>query len=176
VIIGVISDTHGNMKLAHAAADRIRGVEKADLLLHLGDNYPDAEELGVAGHPIRMVPGLWCAQYRDHRVPKTIVDTLMASAFAMLHADQDLGPRERAAALIMSGHTHVAKIEPSGKHVYMNPGHLKSMIDRGQRPPTPLSRPTRTRSASASRNSTAPPACAHLRARSAGLSRKLEAA
>lgn len=134
MIIGVISDTHGNMKLAHAAADRIRGVEKADLLLHLGDNYPDAEELGVAGHPIRMVPGLWCAQYRDHRVPKTIVDTVDDLSFAMLHADQDLGPRERSAALIMSGHTHVAKIEPSGNHVYMNPGHLKSMMDRGQRP------------------------------------------
>lgn len=133
MIIGVISDTHGNMKLAHAAADRLRA-EGAEVLLHLGDNYPDAEELGMAGHPVRMVPGLWCAQYRDHRVQKTIVDTLDGLCIAMAHADQDLGPRELAAAVIMTGHTHAAKIEPRGKHVFLNPGHLKSPMDRGHRP------------------------------------------
>lgn len=134
MIIGVISDTHGNMKLAHAAADRLREVERVELLLHLGDNYPDAEELGMAGHAIRMVPGLWCEQYRDHRVRKTIVDKVDGLSIAMAHADQDLGPRELAAAVIMTGHTHVAKIEPRGQHVFVNPGHLKSMMDRGQRP------------------------------------------
>lgn len=134
MIIGVISDTHGNMKLANAAADRIRAENHADLLLHLGDNYPDAQELGMAGHPIRMVPGLWCDEYRDHRIGKTLVDTFDGLSIACAHADQDLGPRERAAAIIMTGHTHVAKIEPQGQHVFLNPGHLKSNLDRGQTP------------------------------------------
>lgn len=133
MIIGVISDTHGNMKLAHAAADRLRTEERVDLLLHLGDNYPDAEELGYAGHPMRMVPGLWCAEYRDPRL-KTIVDDFDGVKMALAHADQDFGPREHTAVILMSGHTHVAKIEPRGTKVFLNPGHLKSNFDRGQRP------------------------------------------
>lgn len=80
------------------------------------------------------MPGLWCAEYRNPRYPKTRVELLDGVSIAMAHADQDLGPREHAAALILTGHTHVAKIEPRGKHVFINPGHLKSMQDRGQSP------------------------------------------
>jgi len=72
VIIGVISDTHGNRTLMHAVADRIRATERADFIIHLGDNYSDAEELADAGHAVRMVPGLQCDAYHDHLVPIVI--------------------------------------------------------------------------------------------------------
>jgi len=134
MIIGVISDTHGNRALMHQVADHIRGVEKADFLIHLGDNYPDAEELAFAGHAIRMVPGLQCDAYRDHRVPNLIVETYDGLTVACTHAEHDFHGRVGHAHILMSGHTHVARIEPSGKQIHLNPGHLKSPLDRGQLP------------------------------------------
>jgi predicted phosphodiesterase len=45
-----------------------------------------------------------------------------------------LGVRERGADIVMTGHTHVAKIEKRGEAIYLNPGHLKASFDRGQHP------------------------------------------
>lgn len=42
---------------------------------------------------------------------------------------------ELAASIVLTGHTHVAKIEKLGRSVHVNPGHLKDpKLDRGQRP------------------------------------------
>jgi len=134
VKIGVISDTHGNLKLMHAAADWLLGTGKVELLYHLGDDYTDAVELGYTGARILKVPGLWCAAYRDGRTAKVLINEHAGVGIACCHADEDITPLMRASDIVMTGHTHVAFAERRGGTIYMNPGHLKSKLDRGQLP------------------------------------------
>lgn len=134
MIIGVISDTHGNRRMMHQVADDLRSRHKADLLVHVGDDYTDAEELAMAGYTIEMVPGLWCPEYADHRIPNTIVESVDGITISAAHADKDLRARELTATIVLTGHTHVARIDKLGRSIYLNPGHLKSKFDRGEHP------------------------------------------
>ncbi|HOE66190.1 MAG TPA: metallophosphoesterase family protein [Candidatus Hydrogenedentes bacterium] len=134
MVIGVMSDTHGNRPLMHAVAAHLCGKLGAGLLFHLGDDYRDAVELAEAGYEMRMVPGLWCPEYHDFRIPRRIVEDIEGVSVACAHADRDLRAATFAAAVILTGHTHVPRIERVGFSLYVNPGHLKARSDRGAFP------------------------------------------
>ena len=133
-ILGVLSDTHGNIEYGIRAADYLVNQAGAEVILHLGDDYSDAEALGYAGYPILAVPGLWCPEYHNGGIPNRRIETFEGLRIAMTHADKDLRAQERSADIILTGHTHVARVERLGHAVYMNPGHLKSKLDRGEHP------------------------------------------
>ncbi|MDZ4859070.1 MAG: YfcE family phosphodiesterase [Candidatus Hydrogenedentes bacterium] len=135
MIIGVMSDTHGNLRLMHQAADQMKALHQADLIIHVGDDYADAQALAMAGHNVRMVPGLWCDAYNNPRIPNRIVVECDGITISAAHADKDLRAAELSATIVLTGHTHVAKIEKLGRSLHVNPGHLKNAkLDRGQRP------------------------------------------
>ncbi len=124
MILGVMSDTHGNRRLMFQVAELMQKDLEVDLIYHLGDDYEDAEELAFAGYPVRMVPGLWCSAYQMASIPKRLRDEIGGLTVACAHAAKDLRHVERAASLILTGHTHEARIEPLGASLYVNPGHL----------------------------------------------------
>jgi len=132
MILGVMSDTHGNGNLMHQVAAFMTNHFKADVIYHLGDDYCDALELLVAGYNVRRVPGLWCAEYHDAQIPKRLIDECDGITVACAHADKDLRHTERAAAVILTGHTHSAQIAILGRSLYVNPGHLKNRTSRGR--------------------------------------------
>jgi hypothetical protein len=132
MIIGVMSDSHGNRRLMHQVADYMELTHGVELIFHVGDDYADAQELVDAGHRVKMVPGLWCDEYHDRRVPNRIVESCDGITIAAAHAEKDLHAPERAASIVLTGHTHEARIEQIGRTVYLNPGHLKAPEDRGQ--------------------------------------------
>jgi putative phosphoesterase len=132
VKIGVMSDTHGNHALMHRVAALMTEKLGATVIIHAGDDYADAQELVLYGHDVRMVPGLWCREYNNPRIRRRIHEEFQGVAIACAHADKDLQHEEYAAAIIITGHTHVARIEHIGKSVFLNPGHLKALHDRGQ--------------------------------------------
>jgi len=132
MILGVMSDTHGNTKLMHKVARSMTDHFKADLIYHLGDNYCDALELVMAGYNLQRVPGLWCPEYNDTQIPKRLRKEYDGLTVACAHADKDLRHTERAAAIILTGHTHSAQIVLLGRALYINPGHLKSRTSRGE--------------------------------------------
>lgn len=134
IILGVMSDTHGNRRLMHRVADLMAKDFRVSVIYHAGDDFADAEELDYAGHVVRMVPGLWCPAYTSGRVPRQILDRFAGFSVAMAHTEKDLRHVERAASLIITGHTHIASVERMGQSVYLNPGHLKAAVDRGQKP------------------------------------------
>ncbi|HEO69838.1 MAG TPA: hypothetical protein ENN80_01145, partial [Candidatus Hydrogenedentes bacterium] len=70
-----MSDTHGNVALMHRAAEAMEARFGATLIVHLGDDYADAELLAMAGHTVHRVPGLWCPEYHDGRVPNQLLET-----------------------------------------------------------------------------------------------------
>ncbi|MGI6460628.1 MAG: metallophosphoesterase family protein [Candidatus Hydrogenedentales bacterium] len=133
VVLGVMSDTHGNRFLMLQAADIMKQLG-ATRVFHLGDDYSDAQELAMSGLDVHKVPGLWCAAYRDSRVPKRIVEVVDGVSIAAAHAPKDLRHSEHSADIVLTGHTHASAIEHVGHAIYLNPGHLKSSQSRGQRP------------------------------------------
>ena len=132
--IGVMSDTHGNRPLMHAVADRLATEFMVETIIHLGDSYADAEELRFAGHPVLMVPGLWCPEYSSGRVRRFLVERIGGLLVAAAHTDRDLRTAFHEAAVVLTGHTHVARIVHADKRIHMNPGHLKGGIHRGETP------------------------------------------
>ena len=131
--IGVISDTHGNLRLMHQSVDRMVDVHGVEVLFHAGDDYLDAEALAMSGRTVHMVPGLGCPQYRDPRVPNRIRHNVDGLTISMAHADKDLRALELAASVVIIGHTHVARVDHLGRSIHLNPGHLKCPVDRGER-------------------------------------------
>ncbi len=132
MILGVMSDTHGNGELMHLAAVAMTRVYGADVLFHLGDDYRDALELSRMGYDVRMVPGLWCPEYLDTRIPKRLIETFDGLDVACAHADKDLRHTERAAGIVLTGHTHTPNLTLIGRTFYINPGHLTARTNRGQ--------------------------------------------
>ena len=132
--LGVMSDTHGNVALMHSVADTMVERFGAGVIFHLGDDYADAEQLVLAGHDVRLVPGLWCPEYHDGRIPKRLSEVFDGLAVACAHAEKDLRHTERRAAIVLTGHTHVAAIQTEGRSLYVNPGHLRSSTSRGEAP------------------------------------------
>jgi len=132
MILGVMSDTHGNRRLMHRVATDLTARFGAEILYHLGDDYEDALALEELGYAVRMVPGLWCPEYHDARVPNRRMDDVGGLTVACAHADKDLRHPERAAAVILTGHTHEAGLALLGRSLYVNPGHLKARVSRGE--------------------------------------------
>ncbi len=135
MILGAMSDTHGNIELMLEVAGDMAGLFQAKVIFHLGDDYRDADELIAAGYRVRRVPGLWCAEYHDNHIPKRLVEEFDGIQVACAHADRDLRYPERAAGVVLTGHTHKAQVLLLGRSLYVNPGHLKSgSASRSERP------------------------------------------
>ena len=135
MILGVISDTHGNTILMRKAADLLKGRLLASHILHLGDDYADKEVLEMEGYPVTGVPGLWCPEYSDPRVPKMMITEFEGLRIACAHSADDLPPLTSNLGLCLVGHTHRFGIVVRQGVPVMNPGHLKSDLDR-MRPAT----------------------------------------
>ncbi len=135
MIVGVISDTHGNQPLMFKVADILRERLLATHILHLGDDYADKEALEMAGYSVSGVPGLWCREYNDTKTPKRRVETFEGVRVAYAHSEEDLPPLTSDIGLALFGHTHRFGIVRREGIPCMNPGHLKSELDR-MRPPT----------------------------------------
>ncbi len=134
MIIGVMSDTHGRLPLMHRVANLMVNALDVEIMFHLGDDFSDAQDLGRNGHDVRMVPGLWCPEYHDGRIPNRIIETVDGVSIAAVHAEKDLRAIERAADVVLTGHTHKAALERIGASLYLNPGHLSGSSRRGGKP------------------------------------------
>ncbi|NLV41948.1 MAG: metallophosphoesterase family protein [Candidatus Hydrogenedentes bacterium] len=132
MILGVLSDTHGNLALMFRAADLLRDRFGASVLAHLGDDWDDALALAAAAPEVWAVPGLWCDAFHDWRIPNARRETADGLVVAMAHDEGTLAQESAGAHLLLSGHTHTARIAPDGGALRVNPGHLKAPRDRGQ--------------------------------------------
>ncbi len=132
VILGVMSDTHGNRALMFRVADALIHTHHAEAIFHLGDDYADVEELRNAGYPVHGVPGLWCREYHNPRVPNTLIENLNGWVVAGAHAAQDIRGAAARAQIILTGHTHEAELRVVRRSLRVNPGHLKDAVNRGQ--------------------------------------------
>lgn len=130
--IGVISDTHGNLDMMRSAAYALRDAHQTRHIIHLGDYYRDGALLRGDGFTVWLVPGTMCPAYAtDERILR---ETIEGHSIVCAHTPGDLARVAAGAALAMHGHTHAPYIERREATVWLNPGHLKSRLDRGHAP------------------------------------------
>jgi len=139
VRIAVISDTHGNHKVAERAINAIPG---ADMIIHAGDYYSDATKLqqlfkvpviGVKGNCDRFSSGSIeeTFEIEGQRIYVTHGHTCgVKYDLAMLKQRA----KQTKATIAIYGHTHVANVAYSDGCLFVNPGSLQS--PRGSNHPT----------------------------------------
>ncbi|OQB39406.1 MAG: phosphodiesterase [Candidatus Hydrogenedentes bacterium ADurb.Bin179] len=132
MILGVLSDTHGNLPLMRSAAAMLTKQLGATQLIHLGDDWEDKEDLDNLGYFVSGVPGLWCDAYRDPHIPRVRLDVFDGLAVAYAHDRKELQSISGRVGLLLSGHTHQSVIDEVGGVPHMNPGHLSRRRGRGQ--------------------------------------------
>ncbi|WP_273454691.1 metallophosphoesterase family protein [Nevskia ramosa] len=118
-VIGLISDTHGLLRVQALAA--LAGV---DAILHAGDIGDAAilEQLATIA-PVTAVRGNNDREVAFEAVPETAMLQVGAVAIHLLHDLKLLLAKDEAAAqVIVSGHSHRPLIEPRDGRLYVNPG------------------------------------------------------
>ncbi len=140
MLLGIVSDTHGNVAAIQAVAELFQGA-RVDQVLHLGDDYQDILFLEATGLKVLAVPGLYCPEYRDPTVPNRRLENLAGVRILMTHSPEiskfdqpgDLDPdgASMAADIVVYGHTHVPRIQEQAGVLWVNPGHLKAHDRRG---------------------------------------------
>ncbi len=141
--ICVISDTHHNQTFIQKMLAQI---PKVDTIIHLGDFYDDAICLLNLGIEIIRIPGVWCPDYSNKHVDNRLFVTYDDWHFFLTHTpnshEYDLpnDPKpekvleKQDVDLFLYGHTHIPKISTNGKITLVNPGHLKSIWEKGYDP------------------------------------------
>jgi putative phosphoesterase len=120
MLIGVISDTHGLLRPEALAA--LAGVEH---VIHAGDiGIPEIilrlEEIS----PVTAIRGNVDTQPWARNLPSREVVTLAGRTINIIHdlGDLDFDPAAAGIDMVVSGHSHMPKIETSRGVVYLNPG------------------------------------------------------
>ena len=120
MLIGVISDTHGLLRPEALAA--LRGVEH---ILHAGD-VGDIAILDALREiaPVTAIRGNVDKTGACAELPATDVVELGGKLFYLVHSvhDLDINPKAAGVAMVVSGHSHKAKVEVKDGVVYFNPG------------------------------------------------------
>ena len=138
--IGVTSDTHKHLKNFARAIEYLRA-HGADLIIHLGDDYADCDDVGEAD--VVRVPGVYSEQYQDPGIPNRKVLELGCWQVLLSHTrashsndlEDDLDPdslvRCKQVDAVLYGHTHMPGVDVDRGVVFINPGHLKDDDKKG---------------------------------------------
>jgi putative phosphoesterase len=141
----VVSDSHGeqeNIKKLSLIAKE----EKAEKVIHLGDDYDDADLLMNEGITIERVPGVFSAYYTERDIPNRKVIALEGWKLLLTHTKErhqndltdDIPPGEylksASVDIMLYGHSHVPAISIENNVYLINPGHLKTDDKRGYEP------------------------------------------
>ena len=118
--IGVISDTHGLLRPEALAA--LRG---SDYIIHAGDIGDSAILKKLAAiAPITAIRGNVDRETWAKKIPATDVLEVGGVSMYVLHnlSELDLKPEAAGFAVVVYGHSHVAKQETKNGVLYFNPG------------------------------------------------------
>lgn len=145
--LGLVSDTHGELKNLREALRQLTQVHNVERVVHLGDEWEDGEVFKeVPGIEVLMIPGVYAPQYRDPALPNRVICNFEGWEVLFTHAPEvhandlpeDPDPQELAAAqkidVVASGHTHIPVLEEREHVLWINPGHLKAEDKKGYAP------------------------------------------
>ncbi|MGA7521052.1 MAG: metallophosphoesterase family protein [Acidobacteriaceae bacterium] len=118
--VGVISDTHGLLR-----PEALRALEGSEAILHAGD-VGDAAILEALGKiaPVTAIRGNIDQTGLCAALPETEWVELGGAVFYLIHdvKELDLDPAAAGISVVVSGHSHHAKVERRKGVLYLNPG------------------------------------------------------
>ena len=120
IVIGVISDTHGLLRL-----EAIRALRVSEHIIHAGDvGAAEILEKLATIAPVTAIRGNVDKAGWARRLAKNEVVELAGISIYVLHdlAQLDLKPEAAGFKVVISGHSHVPKQETRGGVLYFNPG------------------------------------------------------
>lgn len=143
MIIGVMSDTHGHVTEMRRAVTRMLEEFHADVIVHLGDDSTDADELLGMDVEVITVPGIFEKRYHSKDVPNRLIKEFDNIPFLLTHtptknehdSPDELDPtaltQDGDVKVVLYGHTHKPDISEKHGAYYINPGHLNPRDNRG---------------------------------------------
>jgi len=146
MILGIVSDTHGNLENLRRVTEDLVENWDVDFIIHLGDECEDLKVLDEFQVEVVQVHGIYCQHYQDPEIPKRILCQFDGYRFLLTHTDtkhkndlpDDPDPQELAAGgkvdLVLYGHTHIPGIKQEDGVIWLNPGHLKDEDKKGYGP------------------------------------------
>lgn len=147
MLIGVMSDTHGNLKYMQRAAHLMVHEFGVEAIIHLGDDYDDAMQMDPYGRPLYVVPGMYESAYTNKKIPHRLIKEFGGIVFMLSHTPTrnqydrtgDINPAralsDYGAEVLLHGHTHsYRQIESEDGLILICPGQLKAEKDRGYPP------------------------------------------
>ncbi|AOR22553.1 YfcE family phosphodiesterase [Clostridium taeniosporum] len=137
MLIAVISDTHRMKNYINIAK---KNINKADMVIHLGDNIEDAEEILKDFHgEVYIVSGN--CDYSD-KYPKEGILNIEDTRIFFTHGDLYgvkyglnniyYKTKELNADIGLFGHTHISMIERYDDVILMNPGSISLPRNNGR--------------------------------------------
>ena len=141
--IGVMSDSHGETDHVREAGRFLVEELGVELLIHLGDDEPDADVLRGLGPEVVTIPGVFSDRYRDPEVTNRVRTAFGPWRVLLSHTPErhkydlpeDPDPqalvRSGEIDLLLHGHTHTPFVSEKGGVVIVNPGHLRSSDKKG---------------------------------------------
>ncbi len=134
--VGIVSDTHRNREYLNRVADWLVLRQNVNLLYHLGDDYEDVVDLVHKDTEIVQVPGTYHPKYLDGTLKPKQIENILGLRIMLVHSyEKDVTYADRRVVdVILYGHTHKAEIKLDDGLLLMNPGHLKSHIDKQLKP------------------------------------------
>jgi putative phosphoesterase len=130
VQIGIISDTHG--KLSQTAYDALKG---SDAIIHAGDIGASSVLFKLETiAPVTAVLGNCDRSDYGPYVTAVATPVFAEVRFKVVHKPKDIGSLAPYTKVIVTGHTHVPKIEEVAGMTLVNPGSASE--PRAGNPPT----------------------------------------
>ena len=118
--VGIISDTHGVLRPEALAA-----LVGSDYIIHAGDigDLAILEKLAEIA-PVTAIRGNVDRETWARKIPATNVLEVGGISIYVLHnlSELDLKPDAAGFAVVVSGHSHVAKVDTKNGVLYFNPG------------------------------------------------------
>ena len=144
--IGAVSDSHNHLDNLCLAVRKLIEEEKVETIIHLGDDYDDAQAIESPGIKLLKIPGVFSHYYQDPRIPNRLIKEFFPWKLLLTHAPTthendlptDRDPEDIIAEekinIVLHGHTHIPRIEEKDNVLWLNPGHLKAKDGRGYPP------------------------------------------
>ena len=137
LMMGVVSDSHGNTELLRRVGLHMAKELGVSVIAHLGDEHTDVEVLSDLDVELITVPGVFHRDYTDGGVKNRIIRTFHEWKLMLSHTDtphrndmpDDPDPQKavdsRQIDVLLFGHTHLPVIEVRNGVLCVNPGNLK---------------------------------------------------
>ena len=129
----IISDTHRNQVYLRRV---FSNEENITHIFHLGDDYEDLDENPdlTEGKVLIRVPGIFHPGYLNKTIPIIQISNIEGWNCLLVHNRNDVLQKKTAVDIVCYGHTHIMNFEETHDTFYVNPGHLKRVRDKGQKP------------------------------------------